>query len=390
MSLERSKIRDADQQVEASQKIFTQDCMIGIPNFIWSLLVLGVASASYADPGGGGETALAGRYYLSGMREVGSELVLHEDGTFHWSAAYGALDQEASGEWSVDRGVVTLTPRARAAPVGFKMADLLAWDSRADEMQAVQMKERSREQFRQRCPIAFLQQGVGHTMSDAVYTAPPTEEELLRAKEFADFTRNRAQSLLDRLAARSGWQGDPKLVAEIDSVLDVHAQAELRRVQKSDSARAAGMAVPAAAEPLKFPAACDADDPKATLAPTRGALVAVFDPESNSVAHGFTIEAAYDRGPPAREILGPQGVASFPLASGRRIVALTIAPPDGREGQGRRRFPVAIVEPAIQLIHTDLPRTNLPFERLHLAIEEDGRLRPIVGLRGHYVRSSVQ
>lgn len=42
---------------------------------------------------------LAGRYYLSGMREVGSELLLKPDGSFQWMLAYGAVDHTARGRW---------------------------------------------------------------------------------------------------------------------------------------------------------------------------------------------------------------------------------------------------------------------------------------------------
>lgn len=42
---------------------------------------------------------LAGHYYLSGVREVGSELLLKPDGSFQWMLVYGAADHSAQGRW---------------------------------------------------------------------------------------------------------------------------------------------------------------------------------------------------------------------------------------------------------------------------------------------------
>lgn len=45
---------------------------------------------------------LPGAYYLSGMREVGSELRLRADGRYSLATSYGAVDQFVTGRWRVD------------------------------------------------------------------------------------------------------------------------------------------------------------------------------------------------------------------------------------------------------------------------------------------------
>jgi len=45
------------------------------------------------------DNAWAGHYYLEGVMEVGSELLLEPDGKFKWYLAVGALDQYAEGIW---------------------------------------------------------------------------------------------------------------------------------------------------------------------------------------------------------------------------------------------------------------------------------------------------
>lgn len=63
-----------------------------------------LARPAPADP------AWVGHYYLQGVMETGSELLLRPDGTFEWMLAYGALDQYAQGRWESDGTAVTLRP----------------------------------------------------------------------------------------------------------------------------------------------------------------------------------------------------------------------------------------------------------------------------------------
>jgi hypothetical protein len=73
-------------------------------------LALAAGPAAACDPGG---PALAGRYVLQGVREVGSELRLSPDGEFEFVLAHGALDQYGRGCWSVRGRIVTLLPKGR-------------------------------------------------------------------------------------------------------------------------------------------------------------------------------------------------------------------------------------------------------------------------------------
>lgn len=50
-----------------------------------------------------------GHYYLQGVMETGSELLLKPDGRFQWYLAYGALDLFAEGRWAEENGAVILT-----------------------------------------------------------------------------------------------------------------------------------------------------------------------------------------------------------------------------------------------------------------------------------------
>jgi hypothetical protein len=54
------------------------------------------------------EPSLSGHYFMSGVMEVGSELLLQANGRFEYMLAYGALDEYASGCWSTNGRTVTL------------------------------------------------------------------------------------------------------------------------------------------------------------------------------------------------------------------------------------------------------------------------------------------
>ena len=65
---------------------------------------LSAIAADAADP--------SGHYYLSGMTEVGSELLLKKSGEFEWVLMYGATDMAAQGTWQRNGQHIVLTPHA--------------------------------------------------------------------------------------------------------------------------------------------------------------------------------------------------------------------------------------------------------------------------------------
>jgi hypothetical protein len=67
--------------------------------WIGSLLLAALSHAALAQPlDAAARKALSGHYYLQGATEVGSELLLTEDGKFQWMLSYGAVDQFAKGQ----------------------------------------------------------------------------------------------------------------------------------------------------------------------------------------------------------------------------------------------------------------------------------------------------
>ena len=73
----------------------------------------GAARAGACAPG---DPKLVGHYYLNGVMEVGSELLLRPNGSFEFYLAYGALDQYGKGCWRVEGNKVLVIPEGRSAP----------------------------------------------------------------------------------------------------------------------------------------------------------------------------------------------------------------------------------------------------------------------------------
>lgn len=67
------------------------------------------------------EPSPVGRYVLTGMREVGSELILSADGQFEYMLAYGAYDEQASGTWQLKGKQVILNTRGEAVAPRFTL-----------------------------------------------------------------------------------------------------------------------------------------------------------------------------------------------------------------------------------------------------------------------------
>ncbi|UVK54639.1 hypothetical protein DBIPINDM_001077 [Mesorhizobium sp. AR02] len=77
--------------------------------------LLGMANPTSAGGCKAGDAGLAGHYYLRGVMEVGSELLLRKDGSFEFMLAYGANDQYGKGCWVKKGSTVEVIPAGRSS-----------------------------------------------------------------------------------------------------------------------------------------------------------------------------------------------------------------------------------------------------------------------------------
>lgn len=96
---------------------------------------------------------LAGHYYLQGVRETGSELLLMPGGRFQWYLTYGAVDQTADGMWARSGQVVTLTAKSadRSKPL-FRPDEQMGWDSSMERQRLDRERDDQIAELDKKCP----------------------------------------------------------------------------------------------------------------------------------------------------------------------------------------------------------------------------------------------
>ena len=112
----------------------------------------------------------AGHYYLSGVMETGSELLLAKDGRFQWYISYGAMDQRAEGRWALQQDRIVLTSDAAGQGPWMRLKGSRDWDASADYSRARQVHEEQVAIIHGRCP--FMSAGIDAASPAASSIAP--------------------------------------------------------------------------------------------------------------------------------------------------------------------------------------------------------------------------
>ncbi|WP_292965097.1 hypothetical protein [Novosphingobium sp. UBA1939] len=138
-------------------------------------LILPVSTLAAGAHAATADAAFVGHYYLSGVMETGSELLLRPDGTFAWYISYGAVDQSAEGTWLRDGDAVVLTASQpdRSAPL-FALAGVDAWDADAESRLLGRQHDDATAAWEERCGSAAeaVTAVVAPLVDDAPATAP--------------------------------------------------------------------------------------------------------------------------------------------------------------------------------------------------------------------------
>lgn len=77
--------------------------MKGIIQLAYSLALISFASVQASE-----QKELAGHYYLQGAMEMGSELLLRDNGRFEAGMVYGGAEGYAKGDWTLEGQNLTL------------------------------------------------------------------------------------------------------------------------------------------------------------------------------------------------------------------------------------------------------------------------------------------
>ncbi len=318
--------------------------------------------------------ALAGRYFLSGVHEVGSELLLVRDGRFSWSLSHGGVEETVEGRWSIEGNAVALVAAEPPGGSGdFHLAGKVEWNKAAATALANRRQSEALQKLASACPLASL--------SDAVTPARLLPEEgeprpstaaLAQAAAHMDAAYRAAQQALDGLKRRPDWQSDAMLVASADAAVST-ARGRLARLRDLQSRAGTETVSPPA---LDYPLECRLPDWEREATAFRGVAVQISDlGRDGEQADGIRVEAQFDERPVVSDVVA-NGYAFFPLDEGQRIRSITLSMPGARPGEGIT-LPVDLAATSVQSVTADLSALETPaFMHLTLRVNEDGSLSP--------------
>jgi hypothetical protein len=324
-----------------------------------------------------------GHYYLSGIMEVGSELILRADGRYDWFMSYGAVDQTSAGKWTREGKEIVLVATPPVTDGALVRADPQApWSSRAEQLAQDDAHEAAIQTVEAACP--FIAGGPPASamspaplMTDATEADKSAHSEAL-AKEASARKAYEAAAAAAKpetmdivIAARQTWE---------DALYEVRATADIAKLAMPDLA------------PPVLPATCRVPErPDADKIPQErwigGHAVVVGDPSRGIRFSDFAITFRYADGKTITRTTTPGGWAWVPK---RLEQAVTLATLDWPKQPSVAQLPqenlaITIPDNMIQPLAIALDRLiEPPFLTMRLTIQ--GKALTGFGGRGRYER----
>ncbi|KQM24833.1 hypothetical protein ASE57_15695 [Sphingomonas sp. Leaf11] len=332
---------------------------------------------------GGADAALAGHYYLSGVMETGSELLLKPDGRFEWFISYGAVDQVAKGRWGRTGQTVTLVADRASPDTPLVRADqVLPWDAEVERRLHDAARSDAAERIAARCPwgadeatTAMIPSAPGSGGGTAAARAEATKRTAEQARDAATRAIAAAVKLPDDGAKRSA----------ADAAMEAWYRA---RFAMEQAFQAAGVPVPAMAAPA-LPPECQPPprEDGAALAPAqwqRAVAVLVGDPARDLRLSNVGVTFVFSDGQRDQAETGRGGWAFAPRRAGAAVDRLVVAVP--HPGVSPVTLPIKPLAEGVQTIIVDTGQlTGAPFDRLRLTVTGDDLL-PEAMPQGRYAR----
>lgn len=332
---------------------------------------------------GRADAALAGHYYLSGVMETGSELLLKPDGRFEWFISYGAVDQVAKGRWGRNGRTVTLLADGASPDTPLVRADqVLPWDPEVERRLRDAAWLRAADQIATRCPWAADEATTAMIPAAPVPGSAAAAARAEAAKRMAEQARDAAtRAIADAIKL-------PDDAAE-RGVADAAMEAWYRaRTSMEQAYQMAGMPVPAVAAP-PLPPECRQPprEDVAALAPAqwrRGVAALVGDPARDMRLSNIGVTFIFSDGHRDQAETGRGGWAFAPRRAGAVVDRLVVTVP--QPGLSPVTLPIKPLAEGVQTIIVDMGQlAGAPFDRLRLTVSGDDLL-PEAMPRGRYSR----
>ncbi len=333
----------------------------------------------------------SGHYYLSGIREVGSELLLHPDGTYEWFLAYGAMDQQSEGHWLREGDAITLTsnPINKDTPI-FSLGPILPWDDAFERLPQDEAYEAVVATFKARCPFLYDEEPMVESAMAPSSFDPPTPAQIKRAVDAAA-AEAKARAAFEQAASSavkaSGEDRGPRAADTKAARLAWQGARDAMRQAEAD----AGLHYSKLAEPV-FPSICaipDRPDPAAIKVADRigGYAVKLSDPSVGLSFSGILVTFHYSDGTVATATSNNGGRAWAPYKAGVAVTGVTLGL---RYEEGEpiqpKSFNIAVARNSVQAIAVN-SRALVPPPFVSMRLRIDGDELIGFGDRGRYAKA---
>lgn len=332
------------------------------------------------------DPAFVGHYYLSGVMETGSELLLRADGSFEWFMSYGAVDQAAHGTWGREGKSIMLTtsPPTADKPL-FAFLEVEPWSTKAEDEMLKRERDAKAQVVRDTCP--FLTDSWVSTPSSRMPDStkqPPAE---LRQKAADTVLKEKnARSRVEMLARDVMALPASERAARYDAVMRVLQDWMQARYDAREASLDAGLGEPTLDDPA-LPAGCALPSPAAASTPATmagGLGVRVYDLESHQGAKAVEATLQFADGREMQLTTAGRGlaIARGPFATDAVKVTLHADYAKGRDAS----FDIPSTRNG--LIHFSIDASQLAqpaFDSLNLRIEGKALIPDEFG-RGRYER----
>ena len=334
------------------------------------------------------DASLTGHYYLSGVMETGSELLLKADGRFEWYISYGAVDQVAKGRWGRAGQTVTLVADLPAADAPLLRVDqAFPWDEAAERRLRDAEHARAAEALAERCPWT-----IGMTASpppllpeDRPTPGPAERARAAEAKRIAQTARDEASRATAKGAAVGASEAD-RTAAEAAMVAWYEAQYDMEQAYRAADAPLPDIGapvVPAECRPALDDAAVDAPIPPSQW--RRGVAVVVGDPAREMRLSQVGVTFVFSDGHREAAETSRGGWAFVSRRAGAVVeqLLLTLPEPSGRSAS----LPIKPLAEGVQTVSVNTQQLVAPpFEVMRLEVQGRDLIPESMG-RGRYSRN---
>ncbi len=334
-----------------------------------------------------------GHYYLSGVMETGSELLLKPDGTYEWILMYGSMDQTSQGKWSIENGegnkqYVILKARDKkdaASPV--TLSALRPWDEYAESyVQEIAMDARN---YAVPLRCKFLSDDGAEPFIDSAMSPPnkaaskqltskAKQTALAEDKARADYEVAAGYAMknsglgnaTNRVArdARLAWRLAYNIAAQARSDARLPAKSRIEPVLPKECSLEMAPIKPSDLDPSKW---------------IRGMIVSVQNAQTDTRYHDVRVRFGYKSGKQIEALTERGGNAWAPRIKDDPFTSVTIMAIEGAVPPSYT-FPVPATTDGMAIINLN-DDADAPFTEMRLEVAGDA----LIGFegRGRYSRN---